>query len=82
MRGSSDSTSITRRASTIEPLAARCSAFASGSNRDFRFTPDRLTPGYEHRLSRKALAATYAVFAVGLALGALLTTRRGSARPR
>ena len=49
---------------------------------DFQFTPDRLTPGYEHRLSRKSLAITYAVFAVGLALGALLTTRPRPTRHR
>lgn len=36
---------------------------------DFRLTPRRFTPGYEHRLSKKALAGTYALFAVGLALG-------------
>ena len=45
---------------------------------DFRLTPQRLTPGYEHRLSRKALAVTYLVFAVGLALGALVTRPRGN----
>lgn len=38
---------------------------------DFKLTPERLTPGYEHRLSRKALALTYLLFGVGLALGTL-----------
>ena len=38
---------------------------------DFRLTPERLTPGFEHRLSRPALAAIYATFAIGLAVGAL-----------
>ena len=46
---------------------------------DFRLTPQRLTPGYEHRLSHKALAATYLAFGIGLALGALLTARCGHA---
>lgn len=36
---------------------------------DFQLTPRRFTPGYEHRLSKTALAGTYALFAVGLALG-------------
>jgi hypothetical protein len=38
---------------------------------DFRLTPHRFTPGYEHRLSDSALAAVYAAFAVGLAAGAM-----------
>ncbi|MCE1191583.1 MAG: hypothetical protein LWW96_05450 [Acidovorax sp.] len=41
---------------------------------DFQLTPKRLTPGFEHRLSRPALAATYLAFAAGLALGALATS--------
>ena len=48
---------------------------------DFKLTPERLTPGYEHRISRKSLAATYLLFAVGLVLGSLaLRARRGPAR--
>ncbi|MBL8505698.1 MAG: hypothetical protein JNJ51_04990, partial [Methylobacillus glycogenes] len=33
---------------------------------DFNLTPSRLTPGYEHRLSKKALLLVYASFAFGL----------------
>ena len=36
---------------------------------DFKLTPRRFTPGFEHRLSKRALGATYALFAVGLLLG-------------
>lgn len=43
---------------------------------DFQLTPKRFTPGYEHRLSRTALAGTYALFAVGLAVGALAVQAR------
>lgn len=43
---------------------------------DFRCTPERFTPGFEHHLSRKSIAGVYAVFALGLALGAL--AQRGS----
>ena len=38
---------------------------------DFKLTPRRFTPGYEHRLSTEALVAVYAALAVGLAAGAL-----------
>ena len=38
---------------------------------DFKFTPQRFTPGYEHRLSTGALLAVHAALAIGLAAGAL-----------
>lgn len=38
---------------------------------DFKLTPCRFTPGYEHRLSTEALVAVYAALALGLAAGAL-----------
>lgn len=38
---------------------------------DFKFTPHRFTPGYEHRISTGALLAVHAGLAVGLAAGAL-----------
>jgi hypothetical protein len=43
---------------------------------DFQLTPQRLTPGFEHRLSRPALAGVYASFAIGLAIGSVLAARR------
>ncbi|MDQ3060516.1 MAG: hypothetical protein M3R45_13525 [Pseudomonadota bacterium] len=39
---------------------------------DYQLTPERFTPGFEHRLSSGAMAGVYAAFAVGLAAGALL----------
>jgi hypothetical protein len=42
---------------------------------DYRLTPPRLTPGYEHRLSRGSLALVYAALAVGLAAGAQMLSR-------
>jgi hypothetical protein len=39
---------------------------------DYHVVPERLTPGYEHRISPGALLATYGALAAGLALGALL----------
>ena len=38
---------------------------------DFKLTPHRFTPGYEHRLSNRALLAVHAALAIGLAAGAL-----------
>jgi hypothetical protein len=38
---------------------------------DTCLTPDRLTPGFEKRLSRGSLLFVYAAFAAGLAVSAL-----------
>lgn len=43
---------------------------------DFALVPERLTPGFEHRLSKRSLALTYALFAAGLALGGWAARRR------
>ena len=50
--------------------AAALSAFACAV--DHEVTPSRLTPGFERRLDRRALAAVYTAFAAGLALGGAL----------
>ncbi|MCW5935866.1 MAG: hypothetical protein KIT11_00980 [Fimbriimonadaceae bacterium] len=39
---------------------------------DFHLVPPRLSPGFEHRICRRSLYATYAVLALALAGGALL----------
>lgn len=38
---------------------------------DFKVVPPRLTPGFEHRLSRQGVAWVYVALAAGLALGGL-----------
>ncbi|NUZ07974.1 hypothetical protein [Piscinibacter koreensis] len=43
---------------------------------DLKLVPERLTPGFEKRLSRESLAMVYAGIAVGLVLGRLATLRR------
>jgi hypothetical protein len=43
---------------------------------DFKLVPERLTPGFEHRLSKRSLVLTYALFAAGLALGGIAAARR------
>ena len=42
---------------------------------DYRFTPERLLPGYEKRLSKKSLLLVYGAFAAGLAAGTVLNSR-------
>ena len=42
---------------------------------DYRLTPERLTPGFEKRLSRKSLALVYVAFAIGLAAASSLRRR-------
>ncbi|PLC49772.1 hypothetical protein CR159_10790 [Pollutimonas subterranea] len=39
---------------------------------DMQCTPERLTPGFEHKLSKKSLLVVYVAFGIGLALHTLL----------
>lgn len=48
---------------------------------DLKLVPDRLTPGFERRLSTKSLMWVYGALAVGLAIGGEIAARRG-AMPR
>lgn len=43
---------------------------------DLRLAPHRLSPGFQHQLSRPALGLVYACFALGLAAGSLAVQRR------
>lgn len=43
---------------------------------DLRMTPERLTPGFERRLSARSLAWVYLAFGVGLALPAITKVLR------
>ena len=49
-------------------VAAATAAYAV----DFHFTPRRLTPGFENRLSQRALLMVYGSFALGLAATVLV----------
>lgn len=42
---------------------------------DYHVVPQRLTPGFEQRLSRKSLLSTYAVLAASLAFSGFVTRR-------
>lgn len=56
-------------------LAAAAVTSAVAALVDLRLTPERFTPGFQHRLSTAALVATYGCFALGLAAGSLAVRR-------
>ena len=61
------------------PAAVAASAVAASAIAcvvDFKLTPHRLTPGFQHRLSRPAMAVVYGCFALGLALGTGIAAQR------
>jgi hypothetical protein len=57
-------------------LAGATAASAISCAVDYTVTPQRLRPGFEHRLSRPAMAVMYGAFALGLAAGCLYANRR------
>lgn len=65
----------------VPALAGAAVASAVACCVDYRLTPDRLTPGFEHRLSLRSLAFVYACFALGLA-GGNIALRGPRVRPR
>ena len=52
-------------------VAAGLAAAAVACFVDYRATPQRLSPGFEHRLSTMALVLVYGAFGLGMALGSL-----------
>jgi hypothetical protein len=64
-----------RTAAAMPIVASAALTAASASVVDYQLTPHRLRPGFEKRLSRPALTAVYAAFALGLAAGALVNAR-------
>jgi hypothetical protein len=63
----------------IAAASAATSAFAAFT--DYKLTPRSLQPGYEKRLSRNALGVVYAGFAIGLAIGAILSRKNEPPKP-
>ena len=62
-----------------KPLPAAAGAVAAAGIAyfvDYQLTPQRFTPGFEHRLARPELAKVYAFFALGLFVGSLAMRRR------
>jgi hypothetical protein len=66
--------SAERTATDAVAAAAIVSALAAFT--DFRLTPPRLTPGFEHRLSRGSVALVYLAVACGLAAAGVAPSRR------
>jgi hypothetical protein len=57
---------------TTAVLAPAVAIAAAAYIVDFHLTPQRLTPGFEHRLSKRSLLTVYGTFALGLAATILL----------
>lgn len=64
------------RPTTAGVLADAAVTTAVAAVVDLRLVPDRLTPGFEKRLSHQALAITYGALAAGLAIGGVAALRR------
>jgi hypothetical protein len=68
-----------REAQTVpKAMAGATVAAALACAVDYKATPKRLTPGFEHRLSTGAIALVYGAFAIGLAAGCLAANKRSS----
>lgn len=58
------------------PLVVGAAAVATvAAATDLKLVPERLTPGFQHRLSNTSLVLTYTAFGIGLAIGGLLQLR-------
>jgi len=64
-----------RRITPATAVADAAAITALAAVVDLRLVPARLTPGFEHRLSRRSLVGVYAAFAAGLAFATLLRRR-------
>ncbi len=62
--------------STASRLAAGALTSAAAAFVDYRVVPRRFGPGFEKQLGRPSLVAVYAAFALGLALGSGVASRR------
>jgi hypothetical protein len=62
------------------PVASALATAAAANIIDFTVTPERLTPGFQRRLSRTAVGASYAAFALGLLAATLARGQRSLAR--
>ncbi len=60
-----------RRSTVGEAVTEGATVSALAYVTDYYLVPDRLTPGFEKRLSNKSLGTIYGVLAISLAIGAL-----------
>lgn len=63
-----------------ERLSKAGLAAAGAALVDLKLVPERLTPGFERRLSSRSLLLVYSAFALGLAAGGSLAARRRARR--
>ncbi|AEG92268.1 conserved hypothetical protein [Ramlibacter tataouinensis TTB310] len=64
----------------VPALAGAAAATAVAALVDFKLTPERFTPGFQHRVSTGALVGAYACFALGIALGSMAMRERARRR--
>jgi hypothetical protein len=65
-----------QRPTPLNALVDAAAVTAAAAVVDLAVVPERVTPGFEHKLSRPSLGLVYAGFAVGLALGGVSALRR------
>lgn len=56
-----------RRPTPLNAVVDATAVTALAATVDLKLVPDRLTPGFEHRLSKRSLTLVYVAFALGLA---------------
>jgi hypothetical protein len=69
---------LDRQPAAAKPLPALAAATVTGALAafvDLKMTPERFSPGFQHRVTPPALVGAYALFAVGLALGSVAVRR-------
>lgn len=62
--------------SALRPLVGAVAVTAGAYITDYYLVPKRLTPGFEKRVSGKALATIYGALAVGFVAGRVINERR------
>jgi hypothetical protein len=75
VRARSSAAPGTRRPPVGELLALAAGVTAIAAYTDLRLVPQRLSPGFEHRLRPASVGLVYLAFCGGLALGAVLSRR-------
>lgn len=65
-----------RRNPVLQALVGGAAVTAAAYITDYYLVPDRLTPGFERRLSDSSLGMIYGALALGLAAGTYLSNRR------
>ena len=63
------------RGTPVQTVAASAATAAIACFVDYQMTPKRLTPGFEHRLTKTSLFLVYVLFGAGLAVTELTRSR-------